>query len=73
MISLGAILRGLKTLLGIAETARDIVDVGKDLADTRPSRQLSPADVRHQQEQIARATSFKVPPKVPPKPPPVKR
>ena len=64
--------KGLKTLLGIAETVREIADVVEDVADTQRTgapRPLSPEDVRRQQAQIARATSYKVPPyKVPPRP-----
>jgi len=57
--------------LGIVSDAADVIEAGEtvvkevhDLTRTQPSgRQLSMQDVRRQQEQIASATSFKVPPK----------
>lgn len=64
MISFSKILRGIKAILGLVETASELVqDVEDVIPLTQPSRQLSPEDIRRQQAQIASATSYKVPPK----------
>jgi hypothetical protein len=68
---LSKVVKLLGRVLGIASNAADVVEAGEaviheveDLTRTEPSgRQLSMADVRRQQQQIASATSFKVPPK----------
>lgn len=61
------IARALGQVLGIVQKSKEIEDEIEDLTGTlpsrEPSRQLSSEDVRRQQAQIARATSFKVPPR----------
>ena len=64
---LSLVVRALGQVLGIVEKSKEIVDEVEDFTGTMPSRehsrQLSAEDVRRQQAQIARATSFKVPPR----------
>jgi hypothetical protein len=55
--------RALGQVLGIVQQTKEIVGEVEDFTGTMPSRQLSSEDVRRQQTQIARATSFKVPPR----------
>jgi hypothetical protein len=57
------IARALGQVLGIVQKSKEIADEVEDFTGTMPSRQLGPEDVRRQQAQIARATSFKVPPR----------
>lgn len=58
------IARALGQVLGIVQKSKEITEEIEDFTGTMPSRQLSADDVRRQQAQIARATSFKVPPRV---------
>lgn len=67
---LGKILKVIGRIVGIVDKAETVVSTVstvahqvEDLTRTQPSRQLSPEDVRRQQQQAASATSFKVPPK----------
>jgi hypothetical protein len=67
MISLVAILRAAKALLGIEQTVQEVVETAVELIDPEPSVKgvpLSHRDVDHIQAQIASACKPSAPKKI---------
>jgi hypothetical protein len=69
VISLAGVLRALKTLIGIGETASEVIDLAGKALDPEPrvkGQPLSYRDVEHQRRQAASAARAFPPPSSPP-------